>query len=57
VLATYKAKQPDELSARWETLRLLASLDPKDSNDSETSGIGRLRSLLEKYGHLFRTKA
>jgi|RhiMetdeSRZDD1v2_1073273.scaffolds.fasta_scaffold111470_1 tetratricopeptide repeat protein len=39
VLATYKAKQPDEVSALNEALRVLAQLDPKDSNDPETVGL------------------
>jgi hypothetical protein len=39
VLATYKAKQPDELSGLKEALQLLDQLDPKDSNDPETVGL------------------
>jgi len=39
VLATYKAKQPDELSGLKEALQLLDQLDPKNSNDPETVGL------------------
>jgi hypothetical protein len=39
VLATYKAKQPDELSALQEAMERLAPLDPEDSNDPETVGL------------------
>lgn len=39
VLATYKAKQPDELSALNEALKVLARLTPEDSNDPETVGL------------------
>jgi MAP3K TRAFs-binding domain len=39
VLATYKAKQPDELSALNEAIELLAPLAPKDSHDPETVGL------------------
>ena len=40
VLATYKAKQPDELSALNEALKVLdTKLNLKDSNDPETVGL------------------
>jgi hypothetical protein len=39
VLATYKAKQPTELAALDEALRLLAPLQPEVSNDPETVGL------------------
>jgi len=39
VLATYKAKQPDELSALREAKEKLALLSPEDSNDPETVGL------------------
>ncbi|MET7247461.1 tetratricopeptide repeat-containing protein [Methylobacterium sp. EM32] len=39
VLATYKAKQPDEAAALDEALRLLAPLQPGISNDPETVGL------------------
>lgn len=39
VLATYKAKQPDELSALNEAMALLAGLAPEESNDPETVGL------------------
>ena len=39
VLATYKAKQPDEISALNEALNGLAALGPEDSNDPETVGL------------------
>lgn len=39
VLATYKAKQPDEVSALKEALGVLAQLHPEDSNDPETVGL------------------
>ncbi len=39
VLATYKAKQPDEVSALSEALDVLAPLAPEDSNDPETVGL------------------
>jgi hypothetical protein len=39
VLATYKARQPDELSALKEAMQLLDQLGPKDSNDPETVGL------------------
>jgi hypothetical protein len=39
VLATYKAKQPDELSALHEAMERLAPLAPEDSNDPETVGL------------------
>ncbi|MGA8877508.1 MAG: TRAFs-binding domain-containing protein [Candidatus Korobacteraceae bacterium] len=38
-LATYKAKQPNELAALTEALNTLAVLNPKDSNDPETVGL------------------
>lgn len=38
-LATYKAKEPDELSALDEALTLLAPLALQDSNDPETVGL------------------
>jgi hypothetical protein len=39
VLATYKAKQPNEGGALDEALRLLAPLQPEVSNDPETVGL------------------
>lgn len=39
VLATYKAKLPDEVTALNEALAALAPLDPEDSNDPETVGL------------------
>jgi hypothetical protein len=39
VLATYKAKQPDELSALREAQEKLAPMGPEDSNDPETVGL------------------
>ena len=40
ILATYKAKQPDELSALNEALKVLdTKLNLKDSNDPETVGL------------------
>jgi hypothetical protein len=39
VLATYKAKQPDEPAALDEALRLLSPLRPDVSNDPETVGL------------------
>ncbi len=39
VLATYKAKQPDEAAALDEALRLLEPLQPEVSNDPETMGL------------------
>ncbi len=39
VLATYKDKQPDELSALREAKERLALLDPEESNDPETVGL------------------
>lgn len=39
VLATYKAKQPNEAAALEEALRLLAPLQPEVSNDPETVGL------------------
>jgi hypothetical protein len=39
VLATYKAKQPDELSALREAKEKLALLGPEESNDPETVGL------------------
>lgn len=39
VLATYKAKQPDEGAALDEALRLLEPLQPEVSNDPETMGL------------------
>jgi hypothetical protein len=39
VLATYKAKQPNETAALDEALQLLAPLQPDVSNDSETVGL------------------
>jgi hypothetical protein len=39
VLATYKAKQPDEPAALDEAFRLLAPLKPERSNDPETVGL------------------
>lgn len=39
VLATYKAKQPDEVSALQEALEVLAQLHLDDSNDPETVGL------------------
>lgn len=38
-LATYKAKQPDEISALNQALKVLEPLGPKDSNDPETVGL------------------
>src|SRR5262249_34410470 len=39
VLATYKARQPDELAALKEALQILDKLAPQDSNDPETVGL------------------
>jgi len=39
VLATYKAKEPDEVSALQEALGLLEALRPAESNDPETLGL------------------
>jgi hypothetical protein len=39
VLATYKAKQPDEVAALNKALEELAPLAPEDSNDPETVGL------------------
>jgi hypothetical protein len=39
VLATYKAKQPNQLEALHEAKKLLEELDPQDSNDPETVGL------------------
>jgi hypothetical protein len=39
VLATYKAKKPDEVSALNEALKALAPLAPEESNDPETVGL------------------
>ncbi|HEX8144056.1 MAG TPA: TRAFs-binding domain-containing protein [Pyrinomonadaceae bacterium] len=39
VLTTYKAEQPDKLSALNEALKLLEQLAPNDSNDPETVGL------------------
>jgi hypothetical protein len=39
VLATYKAKQPNQLEALHEAKKLLEGLDPQDSNDPETVGL------------------
>ncbi len=39
VLAIYKAKQPDELSALREALEVLGQLAPGESNDPETVGL------------------
>jgi hypothetical protein len=39
VLATYKAKQPDEVVALNKALEELAPLAPEDSNDPETVGL------------------
>ncbi len=39
-LTTYKAAQPDPVSALNEALQLLAPLSPEDSNDPETVGLG-----------------
>lgn len=39
VLATYKAKQPNQLEALQEAKKLLEELDPQDSNDPETVGL------------------
>lgn len=38
-LATYKAAQPDPLSALFEGTKIIANLDPDQSNDPETRGI------------------
>ena len=38
-LATYKAAQPDPLSALLEGTKIIAKLDPDQSNDPETRGI------------------
>jgi tetratricopeptide (TPR) repeat protein len=46
VLATYKALQPDELSALNEAIELLTPLAPEDSNDPETVG---LAGAIEKW--------
>lgn len=45
VLATYKAKKPDPVSALNEALTLLEQLNLKDSNDPETIG---LAGVIEK---------
>jgi len=39
-LTTYKAGQPDPVSALKEALQLLAPLSPEESNDPETVGLG-----------------
>jgi hypothetical protein len=39
VLATYKAESPDALSALQEAKKLLAPLNPEESNDPETVGL------------------
>jgi MAP3K TRAFs-binding domain len=59
VLATYKAKQPDELSAPNEAMELLAPLAPEDANDPETVGLAgaiekRLFDKGQGTGHLDR---
>jgi tetratricopeptide (TPR) repeat protein len=59
VLATLKAKQPDEPTALGEALRLLAALWPKLSNDPETVGLAgvierRLYELNRATEHLDR---
>ena len=38
-LATYKAAQPDPVSALFEGIKIIAALDPEQSNDPETRGI------------------
>lgn len=38
-LATYKAAQPDPVSALIEGTKIIAALDPDESNDPETRGI------------------
>lgn len=38
-LATYKASQPDKISALIEGIKIIAALDPEQSNDPETRGI------------------
>lgn len=51
VLATYKAKQPDEVTALKKALETLAPLDPDDSNDPETVGLaGAIRKRLFEQG-------
>lgn len=60
VLATYKAKQPDPVSALHEALTLLEPLNPKESNDPETVGLAgavEKRFFEEKQGndHLSRS--
>lgn len=57
VLATYKAKQPDEITALNKALTLLEQLNPKDSNDPETLGLAgaiekRLFDKGQGNGHL-----
>jgi hypothetical protein len=59
VLATYKAKQPDELAALGEALRLLAPLRPDLTNDPETLELAgaierRLYDLARDTMHLDR---
>jgi tetratricopeptide (TPR) repeat protein len=39
-VSTYKAGQPDPVSALREALELLAPLSPEESNDPETVGVG-----------------
>ena len=59
VLATYKSKEPSELSALQEALALLTELQPNTSVDPETLGLAsaickRLWSLTDDVAHLDR---
>jgi len=50
-LATYKSKKPDPISALNEALKLLESLNLRDSNDPETVGIaGAIEKRLYELG-------
>jgi hypothetical protein len=56
-LATYKCRQPDEVTALREAARLLALLQPETSNDTETLGLWgavhkRLWMLTREAAHL-----
>ncbi|MVM28908.1 DUF4071 domain-containing protein [Spirosoma sp. HMF4905] len=60
VLATYKAKKPDPVSALTQALTLLEPLNPKESNDPETLGLAgaiekRLFDLEQGNDHLSRS--
>jgi hypothetical protein len=59
VLATYKAKEPDERKSLNEALSLLSPLNPKESNDPEVVGLAgaiekRLFDQSEGIDHLNR---